>query len=172
MQDMARIQMKTVLLAVLAMACTRSAYGTVELIDAALQAKASELESLKGQGSGTTSTTTQIGYGQGSSVTSGWQPPPTGAASLASWPQCIMAALPVHHHVMLCEYQKGMHWVAVELNSIHHVAQAVFSRCLDRQQADSWPKSMLSISCTACWSNGDTECTLNSHTLSPSLRSL
>ena len=54
---MARIQMKTVLLAVLAMACTRSAYGTVELIDAALQAKASELESLKGQGSGTTSTT-------------------------------------------------------------------------------------------------------------------
>ena len=92
---MARIQKKTVLLAVLAMACTRSAYGTVELIDAALQAKASELESLKGQGSGSTSTTTQIGYGQGSSVTSGgWQPPPTGAACLASWPQCILAALP------------------------------------------------------------------------------
>ena len=92
---MARIQKKTVLLAVLAMACTRSAYGTVELIDAALQAKASELESLKGQGSGSTSTTTEIGYGQGSSVTSGgWQPPPTGTACLASWPQCIMAALP------------------------------------------------------------------------------
>ena len=104
---MARIQKKIVLLAVLAMACTRSAYGTGEIIDAVLQQKAAELESWKGHSSGSTSTTTQIGYGQGSSVTSGgWQPPPTGAACLASWPQHILASLQASH-VMLCNFGKA-----------------------------------------------------------------
>ena len=113
---MARIQKKTVLLAVLAMACTRSAYGTGEIIDAVLQQKAAELEALKGHSSGTTSTTTQIGYGQGSSVTSGWQPPPTGAACLASWPQCIIAAL--QSLIMSCSVNPTKEYAELPLDAI------------------------------------------------------